>query len=156
MRRELPIVRTVDPELAELGKARLLSDTAQRRIYFAHIQPLYGTREELDDIRTIQAHFPGAKIVNPADVGDLHIGDMLFYTDVVGMCDALVFKRTRINGMMVIFGGVGLEMDYALDRGKEVYELVGGKLARVNSAPDYLDRDETRAALLKMGFRKQE
>lgn len=89
-------------------------------------------------------------IVNPADVREHKIRDMQFYLDIVRECDALVF--TRFHGF--VLGGVGLEVEFAIESGKEVYEISGKHLIRVMNTPEYLGHDETVALFVKLGLRK--
>jgi hypothetical protein len=139
-----------DAETVDRAVARMLRKNDERRVYFAHPQPLYGTDQEKADIAAIERSLHGARVVNPGDLGDIKIRDMGFYLDMVQECDALVF--VRLNGK--ILGGVGLEVEFAFNSGKEVYELDGGKLVRINAVPEYLDREDTVALLKELGFRK--
>ena len=75
---------------------------------------------------------------------------MGFYLDIVKSCDALVY--TRLKGK--ILGGVGLEVEFAIQSGKKVYELDEGRFTRIHDVPHYLDHDETVALLKEVGFRK--
>ncbi len=132
------------------ARSILLKDTKLKRIYFAHAQPDYGTEEESYQLSLIARKFGTVDIVNPADVKEHGIRDMQFYLDIVKECDLLVF--TRFHGF--VLGGVGLEVEFAIEAGKEVYEISGGDITRVTSAPKYLGHEETVALFVKLGLRK--
>lgn len=149
MRRTFERVPT-DPKAVELAKDRLLSGTLEKKIYFAHAQPIYGTEEESRHLSFIRNHFKDASIINPADISEFRIRDMQFYLDIVKECDALVYAR--FHG--AILGGVGLEADYAMDLGREVYEIANGKLERIHVLPEYYDREQTVNLFRQLGLRK--
>jgi hypothetical protein len=137
-------------DVVKEARSVLLKDTGLKRVYFAHAQPDYGTKEEAHQLDLIEKAFGAVDIVNPADVREHKIRDMQFYLDIVRECDALVF--TRFHGF--VLGGVGLEVEFAIESGKEVYEISGKHLIRVMNAPEYLGHDETVALFVKLGLRK--
>lgn len=141
---------SADPKIIADARAILLPDTLQKRVYFAHAQPVYGTEEEKTQLTSIAGCFPGYWIVNPAAVKDYKIRDMSFYLGVVDECDALVY--TKFHG--VVMGGVGKETQRALESGKKVYELSETGFTKIEKAPKYLSHEETVALLVKVGFRK--
>ncbi len=145
----------VDPKVASEALDILMPKTLLRKqntVYFAHAQPVYGTQEEKANIYSIAQWFKGYRIVNPADIKELHIRDMDFYLGVVEKCDALVF--TKFRGF--VMGGVGKEAERAYELGKAVYELSEIGFTRMAHAPEYLSHDETVALLVKVGFRKEQ
>ena len=141
---------SVDPKVASEALAVLMPRNGQKTVYFAHAQPVYGTDEEKANLASIARWFKDHAIVNPAEVKEYHIRDMNFYLGVVEKCDALVF--TKFKGF--VMGGVGKEVERALELGKKVYELSGVGFTRIESTPRYLSHDETVALLVKVGFRK--
>ncbi|MDE1855154.1 MAG: hypothetical protein KGH57_02430 [Candidatus Micrarchaeota archaeon] len=139
-----------DPKFVAEARATLLPNTAQKKIYFAHAQPVYGTEEERINLVAIGQRFENYFIVNPAAVKDYHIRDMDFYLGVVDECDDIVF--TRFHG--VVMGGVGKEIEEAIKKGIPAHELSETGIAEVKKVPEYLSREETVAMLIKVGFRK--
>lgn len=135
---------------------RLFALSDQKRIYFAHPQPLYGTEDERRYLAVIRNNIIRSTIiVNPADASEFQIRDMGFYLDVVAKCDALVYARLKGQ----VLGGVGLEAEFAMNLHKPVYELTehigyGDPMFRVFRAPEYLSREETVQLLKDIGFRK--
>ena len=137
-------------DVVEDARSVLLKDTNLKRIYFAHAQPDYGTEEEASQLNLIAKTFGAVDIVNPADVREHGIRDMQFYLDIVKACDILVF--TRFHGF--VLGGVGLEIEFAIEANKEVYEISGKHIMRVIEVPEYLGHDDTVALFVKLGLRK--
>lgn len=150
-----------DPAVISKAMERLLPQREQpfglqdqKRVYFAHPQPLYGTDQEkryMDSIRRVLGR--NMTIVNPADASEFQIRDMGFYLDVVCECDALVYVRLKGS----VLGGVGLETEFAINSKKQVYELGEtnhANMVRVFRTPEYLSHEETVQLLKDIGFRK--
>lgn len=93
-----------------------------KKIYYAHPVTHYGTVQESDDIKTLEAM--GFEVVNPNQAGieaayKLH-GFGVFLA-MIDNCDALAY-RPFMDGS--IGAGVAKEIDYAaLDKDLPVFEL---------------------------------
>ncbi len=140
----------VDPKIVKEAAAILIPRGAVKNVYYAHVQPIYGTAEEESDADVIGAYFPDHHLVNPAAVSSYKIRDMGFYLGIVERCDDLVYKRFR----GLVMAGVGQEAEHAFRRGIGVYEIADGTITRVHSVPSYLSREETVALFEKLGLRR--
>lgn len=97
-------------------------DTGEKlRVYYAHAICLYDTKRERKEVRLIRERFKDAKIINPCDYQNN--SSMDFYLRLVDTCQIVVFSC--ILGK--ITSGVGKEVNYALNKGKEVYLLYNEK-----------------------------
>ncbi len=127
------------PSLWDEAAAKLLPANAEKTVYFAHAQPVYGTKEEKAQVQIIAQHFPDYAIINPATVKDYGIRDMGFYLGIIERCSLLVY--TRFQGF--VLAGMGAEIIHALKLGKEVYELSEIGLTKMESVPEHLSYGET-------------
>ncbi len=110
------------------------------KIYYAHAIPLYDTVSEMAELGLIMRTFPGAEIVNPKEHQPIESADeMEHFKSLVRDCDCLVFSRF----MGKITAGVGIEANYAIDLGKDVYAIKGQELKRVNRHVKSLSYEET-------------
>jgi hypothetical protein len=94
------------------------------RVFYSHPMKLYGSAAERREISLILGRFTGCEVVDPsAEPGR----DTEYYLSLVDSCDCLVFSR--------FFGyvteGVKPEIDLALSKGKQVYELRDGRFIPV-------------------------
>ena len=110
-----------------------------QQVYYAHALCMYGWPAERVELRHIKREFRGSEIVNPGEYQD----DPAKLLDTMGFClrliddvDAVVFSR--IVGK--VSSGVGKEVNYALRRGKPVYELRKGKVVRCRRPVKYVRR----------------
>ena len=99
------------------------------RVFYSHPMKIYGSAAERREIALIERRFPGCEIVDPSahqSSGEPGRGTE-YYLGLVDSCDCLVFSR--------LFGyvteGVKPEVDHALSKGKQVYELRDGKFLPV-------------------------
>jgi hypothetical protein len=99
------------------------------RVFYSHPMKLYGTEAERREIALIEKRFVGCEIVDPSTLqpGAEAGRDTEYYLSLVDSCDCLVFSR--------LFGyvteGVRPEVEHALSKGKQVYELRGGRFIPV-------------------------
>lgn len=113
------------------------------RIYHAHALCTYGTRTEKAERKRIRAKFPKCRIVDPGQYEEnfeKQIKGMKYCFELIRDCDALVFSRL----LKQVTAGVGLEIRYALSRGKRVYELSGKRFLLVRKPLPYLSRKSSR------------
>jgi hypothetical protein len=99
------------------------------RVFYSHPMKIYGSAAEKREISLIRNRFVGSEIVDPsehparAEPG----GETEYYLRLVDSCDCLVFSR--------LFGyvteGVKPEVDHALSKGKQVFELRDGRFIAV-------------------------
>lgn len=98
------------------------------RVFYSHPIKLYGTATEGREVALIEKEFPGCEVVNPsAHQAEAKGRETEYYLGLVGSCDVLVFSRLYGN----VTEGVKPELDYALSKGKPVYELRDGRFSRV-------------------------
>lgn len=119
--------------------------------YFAHAMPTYGLREEKQQLERILAFFAGDQIVNPADYSndpEKKKDTMGFCFGLIDRCQNLVFTKWR----GVITSGVGQEVNYALKKDMQVFELVNASFSRVTAPVDHQTREETRRAYFDEWF----
>jgi hypothetical protein len=143
---------STDPKVITEASAILIPRNALKKVYFAHVQPIYDTEEERAQLASIMQRFADYAIVNPAVVKDLKIRDMSFYLSMVEKCDVIVF--TRFWGF--VMAGVGKEVQHALELGKEAYELSEKGFKKIETVPEYLSYEDTVAFFIKLGLRKGE
>ncbi len=112
------------------------------KVYFAHAMPTYGTELEKTQKAAIRRHFPKHTLIDPGSIMDnpqKRREGMEYCLRLVQNCDALVFSRY----LGEITAGVGKEVNHALDKKLEVYELVNGRVKRVKIPVKHLSIDET-------------
>lgn len=105
------------------------------RIFYSHAKQLYGTPAEKKELALIKQHFPvDSVVVDPGLVEDASVGpemEIKYFLRLVDQCDAVVFSRHR----GVVTSGVSQEVNYAMSRGKPVFELrSGGRVVQIKSA----------------------
>jgi len=111
-------------------------------LYFAHAMPIYRTHEEKEQLSRIGRRFLDEDIINPAAYSnhpEKRRDTMAFCYKLIDGCEILVFSRWR--GM--ITSGVGQEVNYALEHGKKVFELVSGRFMQITKPVTHLSFEET-------------
>jgi hypothetical protein len=99
------------------------------RVFYSHPMKIYGSAAERRELSLIRDHFVGAEIVDPsehparAEPG----GETEYYLRLVDSCDCLVFSRH----FGYVTEGVKPEVDHALSKGKQVFELRDGRFIEV-------------------------
>ena len=94
------------------------------RVFYSHPIKQYGTPEERRGISLIEGRFVGCELINPSREPGR---ETEFYLGLVDGCDCLVFSRHH----GYVTEGVRPEVEHALAKGKEVYELRGGRFIPV-------------------------
>ncbi|MCH7562033.1 MAG: hypothetical protein IIC67_11860 [Thaumarchaeota archaeon] len=125
------------------------------KIYYAHAMCIYGTDDEDTEMLQIKQNFPDHSIVDPgtyASNPDKRNGGMEYCMKLVSECDKLVFTRL----LEKITAGVGLEINYALDSGKLVYELKKDKIKQVKKPVKYISRNDTISLYGKYRMKKSQ
>lgn len=107
------------------------------RVYYAHAMCLYGKEQEKKELALIREKFKDAEIINPAKHQNLPMDD---YLELVDKCDVVVFSRL----LGQVTSGVGKEVNYALEKGKDVYMLNGVSLIPIKSPVKYISCQSTR------------
>ena len=107
------------------------------RVYYAHAICLYGTEQEKKEVMLIRERFKDAEIINPVNY-PAHSMD--FYLRLVDKCHIVVFSYL----LGKITSGVGKEVNYALNKDKNVYMLNGVRLFQIKSPVKYISRQCTR------------
>lgn len=109
------------------------------KIYYAHHQWKYGTKEETEELKVIERHFEGL-IINPNgwiyENGDNEYCMGQCFHFVKNICDMLVFT-TLADG--TIGKGVYDEIKCALDNDKNVYHLKQDETVVDFNIEDYED-----------------
>jgi hypothetical protein len=120
-----------------------------RKVYYSHPMPSYGTEKEKDDIRRIEGKFGRVQIINPADTKPQHLtnfnNEMEFFFKQIDKCNAVVFRRFG----NIITSGVGKEINYALGKGKAVFEITDKGFKKVTKPVDFISRELTHELYLK-------
>jgi hypothetical protein len=103
---------------------------------------LYGSGEELRELRTIQRRLPRHEVINPAD----YQNDPRKRRDTIGFCLRLVEKSdvvvfSRLLGKVT--AGVGKELNHGLKIGKPVFELAASKLVGRTRPVKFISRQAT-------------
>lgn len=112
------------------------------KVYYAHPMPLYGTRLEISERKYIMKKFPKSTIIDPGtfqDNPEKQRQGMEFCMKLVRKCQALVFSRFKGK----ITAGVGKEVNYAIEREIDVFELNGGRFHKIWKPVEYLSIMET-------------
>lgn len=122
-------------------------------LYFAHAMPIYGKHEESVQLGHIKSKFINESIINPASYSnhpEKRKDMMAFCYKLLDGCNILVFTKWR----KVITSGVGLEVNYALTKGIEVFELVNAKFIRITKPVIHQTQYETLSAYYGEKFAK--
>ncbi len=94
------------------------------RVFYAHPMKRYGTEIEKKEVALIEERFKGWEVVNPrAEPGK----EPEYYLGLVASCDSLVFSRQ----FGYLTEGVRPEVEFAISKGKPVYELREGRFVLV-------------------------
>jgi hypothetical protein len=99
------------------------------RVFYSHPMKIYGSATERREISLIRNHFIGCEIVDPSEhpASAEPGGETEYYLRLVDTCDCLVFSR--------LFGyvteGVKPEVEHALSKGMQVFELREGRFIKV-------------------------
>lgn len=112
------------------------------RLYYAHAKPIYKTNLEQTELEQIRSKFKDHTIVNPAEYQDnpeKRKDVMKFCFRLIDPCSTMVFSKWSGE----ITSGVGAEVNYALEKGKIVYELMEGKFLPVKDRVSHLSVEET-------------
>lgn len=112
------------------------------KIYYAHAMVIYGKPDEKLELKRIKRKFGKAKILNPADYNN-HPEKR---RDTLGFCFKLIDKSdgvvfSRLLGQVT--SGVGAEVNYAIEKGKTVYELCKARFLPVVDPVSYISREAT-------------
>jgi len=120
-----------------------------RKVYYSHPVPSYGTEKEKNDIYRIEGKFGRVQIINPADTKPQHLtnfnNEMEFFFKQIDKCNAVVFRRFG----NIITSGVGKEINYALGKGKAVFEITDKGFKKVTKPVDFISRELTHELYLK-------
>jgi hypothetical protein len=111
-------------------------------VYYAHAMCVYGTPCERAEIALIRECLPKTRLVNPARYSghpEKLADTMGFCLNLINGCDIVVFAK--ILGRVT--AGVGKEVNYALQRGKMVYELTKEGLVRRHRRIKYVTRQRS-------------
>ena len=106
------------------------------RVYYAHPICLYGSEKEKKQLTMISLKFKDIEIINPANYPS---SSMDFYLSLVDKSDIVVFSCL----LGKITSGVGKEVNYALNKGKEVYLLNEVNCLPIRSPVNYISRQDT-------------
>jgi len=112
------------------------------RIYYSHSMKLYGTKAEKEEVAIIKKNFPHVAIINPPSFDGSERKrreGMTFCHRLIDDCDVLVFSRL----FGVTTSGVGSEVNYALKKGKKVFEIKDGNLIPHDKPLKYISRNQT-------------
>jgi hypothetical protein len=141
-----------------------------KKIYFAHCMKDYGNAREQIALGLIAERFPEAQIVNPTEYQvDFNMwrnmtnangeNPMIYWTDLVRGCDALVFLWSEdMDGENVMGAGVAQEVLTAHVRGTPVFQIYildepfGGLEASLDVShvfSEVLTIDETRTLIAR-------
>jgi hypothetical protein len=123
------------------------------RVYYAHCQAIYGTKQELRDLDVLMAL--GFEVVNPSSPEHAQMARNLkaagqgervmdYFVSLVDGCDAVAFRALPDGA---IPAGVAKEVARAADKGKPVIELPHSVLRRT------LTREQTHEYLAEVGQR---
>jgi len=123
--------------------------TRVRKVYYSHPMPSYGTEKEKDGIYRIEGKFGRVQIINPADTKPQDLSnftdEMEFFFKQIDECDAVMFRRLG----NVITSGIGEEINYALGKGKAVFEITDKGFKKVTKPVDFISRELTHELYLK-------
>jgi len=104
--------------------------------------PLYGTNQESNERRQIIKKFPKAEIIDPGSFQDnpeKQREGMEYCLKLVRSCQDVVFSKFQGK----ITAGVGLEVNYAIEKKINVFELNGDKFHSIDKPIEYLSIIET-------------
>jgi hypothetical protein len=132
-------------------------DEDDGRVFYSHSMMKYGTDDEIVEKEQVRNMFNDFGIISPIfykgnhekmieDRDNLYkpndgkrIEEMDFYKMIVGSCQMLVYTKWKD----VIPSGVVVEVNYALDIGIPVFELIDGKFVSQNVHVQGLNHKET-------------
>lgn len=124
------------------------------KVYYAHCQALYGTKQEMRDLDTLFAL--GFEVVNPSSPEHVQMAKnmkcagipsekvMGYFESLVDGCDAVAFRALPDGAVPA---GVAKEIARAVDKGKPVFELPSCVVRRT------LTVEQTREYLAEVGQR---
>ena len=106
------------------------------KIYYAHPICFYESEIEKKQLTIIRSKFKDAEIINPANYPS---SSMDFYFSLVEKSEKIIFSCL----LGKITSGVGKEVNYALNKGKEVYMLNEKELVPIKVPVNYISRQST-------------
>ena len=112
------------------------------KVYYAHPMPLYGTKQESNEREQIINKFNKVEIIDPGSFQDnpeKQREGMKFCLKLVRKCKAVVFSKFKGE----ITAGVGKEVNYAIEKKIDVFELNGDKFHKIDKPVEYLSIMET-------------
>ena len=112
------------------------------KVYYAHAMPLYGTKRESNERRQIIKKFHKVEIIDPGSFQDnpkKQREGMEFCLKLVSKCKAVVFSKFKDE----ITAGVGKEVNYAIEKKIDFFELNRDKFYSINKPVEYLSIMET-------------
>lgn len=104
--------------------------------------PLYGTKQESNERKQIIKKFPKGEIIDPGSFKDnpeKQREGMEYCLKLVSKCQAVVFSKFKGK----ITAGVGKEVNYAIEKKINVFELNGNKFHSIDKPVDYLSIMDT-------------
>ena len=114
---------------------------------------MYGSVKESEDLRLLQKEFPEAEIINPSSIKPNDLSDrMAPYLRVIEKCNLLIFRRIPNEP---VTGGIGKEINHALDKQIKVLEIKNGKFIPVENKVEHLTREESNLLFDKMRSMKE-
>lgn len=123
------------------------------RIYYAHPMIMYGSIKEAEDLRRIQKDYHEAEIINPSSIRPDDPNDsMASYLRSIEECNLLIFRRIPNEP---ITGGIGKEINHALDKQIKVLEIKNGQFIPVENKVEHLTREESNLLFDKMRSMKE-
>jgi hypothetical protein len=113
--------------------------------------PIYGHPIEKQELKLITTRFKGRHIINPASYSnhpEKKKNVMEFCYRLIDGCDDLVF--TRWQG--IITSGVGQEVNYALNKGMKVLELMNEQFSPIRKHVAHLSYQDTRRMYMQYWY----
>lgn len=112
------------------------------KVYYAHAMPLYGTEKESNEKEIIVKSLSVSEIVDPGTFQNnpqKRREGMEYCFKLIQDCNTLVFSKFQRK----ITSGVGKEVNFAIQKKIEVFELNGRKLKQITKPVKYLSILET-------------
>ena len=123
------------------------------KIYYAHPYVTYGSVKESEDLELIQKEFPKAEIINPRFIKPEDLNDsMATYLRIVKNCNLVIFRGIPNQSLT---GGVGMEINHALDNQIKVVEIKNEKLIQMENKVEYLTREDSNRLFDKIRSMKE-